>query len=218
MNVLRFLGASDQRAAEHHLREARRSVDAASLAELQAFDENMHVMLLLIEGTWAALCGDRARHESTTGAAIALADADGRPFPRAVARSIAAVSASYLPDPAYGGELARHAAEVNDRYGFSSLATVTGCISAWASAHESRAWDESAREIEDSLNELASAGRLGSSSTLSLLLADLHVIGGRVDEAERILDGASNDPGPYQDLFVAHVVERRRRLLRETGA
>ena len=75
-------------------------------ADLAAFDEHLHVMLLLIEGYWAALTGDR----SATGAApaaVALADADGRPFPRAVARTLGVACPSTSRTPRFVRDLAR---------------------------------------------------------------------------------------------------------------
>lgn len=209
MNVMRYLGEGDQGRAEEQLRLARTHINAAPLEEVQAFDENLHVMLLLIEGYWAALTGDAEKHASTTGAAVALADADGRPFPRAVSRSLAAVSATYVAGPEFVGDLARDAAELNERYGFSWLATVTSSVLAWVAAHETNDWDRSASEIEDNLTAMRAAGRLGSMPTTELLLGDVYALAGRADDARRVYDGLLREPGPYQGLFQDHVARRQ---------
>jgi hypothetical protein len=208
MNVFRYLGEGDRSAAEEQLRSARAGVEAASPTEVQAFDENLHVMLLLIEGAFAALSGDAATYRSTTDAAVALADADGRPFPRALARTLAAVNATYLPAPAHGGELAQAAGELNDRYGFSSLAIVASSVAAWAAAHDTTPWEDAAREIEDNVQALLAAGRLGAKSTIRLLLADVYAIGKREEAAREVLADASREPGAYAELFAAHVGRR----------
>jgi DNA-binding SARP family transcriptional activator/DNA polymerase III delta prime subunit len=208
MNVFRYLGEGDRGAAEQQLRSARSGVEAAALTEVQAFDENLHVMLLLIEGAFAALSGDEATYRSTTDVAVALADADGRPFPRALARTLAAVNATYLPAPTHGGELAQAARKLNDRYGFSSLAIVASSVAAWAAAHDTTPWEDAAREIEDNVQALSAAGRLGAKSSIRLLLADVYAIGQREDAAREVLEDAAREPGAYRDLFVAHL-ERR---------
>ena len=77
-------------AARRRLTRARELVELAPHDTLAAYDEHLHVMLLLIESYWAALHGDAPGHRGAVDAAIALADADGRPFPRSVARTLGA--------------------------------------------------------------------------------------------------------------------------------
>ena len=99
---------------------ARRHVDAAPAAELAAYDEHLHVMLLLIEAYWAALIGDLEANRSAAAAAVALADADGRPFPRAIARTLAISGLPYLDDPMAENAVERIGAAASSQTGSGS--------------------------------------------------------------------------------------------------
>jgi hypothetical protein len=206
------LDEDDRDAALAHLRTARRHVEAAPAAELAAFDEHLHVMLLLIEGYWAAMTGDEARHRSTTDAAVALADADGRPFPRAVARTLAAASGPYVADPRFVHELAGQALDLAHRFGFGWLATIAACVHGWADAHLHGTTAEAARTIEGRLADIVAAGRRGNEAVLLLLLADVYALERRTDAARDALRRARLRPGPYRGLFVDLVDRRLARL------
>jgi DNA-binding SARP family transcriptional activator len=206
--VLADLHRDDRAAAYRQLEQARMHVEAAPSEALAAYDEHLHVMLLLIEGYWAALHEDIAAHRDAVGAAIALADADGRPFPRAVARTLGVATAPYLGDPASSRDLAASALEMAGRFGFGWLETLAGCFSAWAEAHAGGSADEAAELITRLLHQLTEAGRGGNLSLLNLLLADVRLVQGRPDEARSALLAARARPGPYRGLMV-DLIDRR---------
>ena len=212
LSVFSALHADDRIRARTHLRTARSHVDAAPQAELAAYDEHLHVMLLLIEGTWAALTGDQDGYRSAATAAVALADADGRPFPRGVARTLAAAIAPYLPDVPFAADLARQSADLNRRFGFAWLSSVGACVSVWADALASRPSDTDVQANEAQLADVRAAGRLGNEGLLLILLADLYGAQERFDAAREALVLARANPGPYRGLVVDVLDARLRDL------
>jgi DNA-binding SARP family transcriptional activator/DNA polymerase III delta prime subunit len=216
-SIFSALDRDDRDRAQVHLHTARRHIEAASPAELAAFDEHLHVMLLLIEGFWAALTGDQAGYRSTTDAAVALADADGRPFPRAVARTLGASSGPYLPDVTRVHDLARQALDLDQRFQFGWLASIAGCLYQWADAYVNGTSADAVRTAEALLAEVLDAGHLGNESILALLLADGLVLEGRIDQARTALLRARRNPGPYRAMVVEVVDGRLARLAREEG-
>jgi hypothetical protein len=207
-SIFSALHSDDRSRARGHLSAAREHVEAAPPSDLAAYDEHLHVMLLLIEGYWAALTGDPATFRAATGAAVALADADGRPFPRAVARTLGAASGPYLGDAGYVWELSREALELDVRFHFNWLASIARCLNCWGSAHDGGPVTQAQRTIEELLGRIEAAGRRGNRSTLLLLLADLYALEGRPDAAREALLRARATPGPYAGLVVDLVDER----------
>ena len=210
MAIFERLADGDEEGAQRELRHARSHVDAAPPEELAAYDEHLHVMLLLIEGYWAALVGDLEANRAATSAAVALADADGRPFPRAIARSLAISGLPYLDDPMaeHAVERIGDAVEFANRFGFGWLAWSSGAFQAWADALSGGDPDEAARSIEQFLTDLAAANRHGNDSITYLQLADVKIRLGRRDEAEAALRQAIRRPGPYRNM-VTRIYERR---------
>ncbi|MEV6492523.1 hypothetical protein AB0M20_28470, partial [Actinoplanes sp. NPDC051633] len=198
--IFAALAEDDRDRAYEHLRAARGHVEAAPAAELAAFDEHLHVMLLLIEGYWAALHGDREAYRSAAGAAVALADADGRPFPRAVARTLGAACGPYLSDVSFAGDLARRALELDRRFRFGWLESIAAWVRAWAAGD--------AANLEAGMARIIEAGHLGNESVLSLMLADVHRRDGRPEAAREALLRARRNPGPYRGLIVDLVDKR----------
>ncbi len=196
------LHRDDRERAQTHLRTARRHVDAAPAADLAAFDEHLHVMMLVIEGAWAAFTGDLSRYRAATDAAVALADADGRPFPRAVARTLGATSGPYLRDVAFAHDLAQRALDLSARFRFGWLASVAACVHGWAGAHRQGATANAVGVMEALLAEIVPAGRSGTESIVLLMLADAYALDGRIDDARAALLRARQNPGPYRGLVV----------------
>jgi hypothetical protein len=197
----------DREGAFAQLRRARELITRAPAADVVAFDENLHVMLHLIEGYWAALIGDSEWHRSSTEMAIALADADGRPFPRAVSRTLSAASAAYLGDVPTALEVVASALEMNRRFGFAWLAIVAESVEAWAVGRDREPLDAAAA-IESTLDTLAAADRHGNQSIMSLMAADLYARAGEEERARSKLEHALRVPGPYQGMMT-DVIERR---------
>jgi hypothetical protein len=131
-----------------------------------------------------------------------LADADGRPFPRAVARTLAATSGPYLRDVEFAHDLAGQALDLNHRFRFGWLDSVAACVHGWADAHLSGATADAVRAMEALLAEIVPAGRSGIESIVLLMLADAYALDGRVDEARTALLGARQNPGPYRGMIV----------------
>ena len=208
MNMFADLAEGDRAAAWDHLQEARAYVEAAAEEALARFDEHLHVSLLLTQGYWAALCGDDAAHRSSTNAAIALADADGRPFPRAVARTMSAVSATYVRDTDLAHALSTQALDLDERFGFGWLKTLAASVYDWAAGSGGDDTADATASIEETLDEMVAAGHRGTQSTILLMLADVHRLAGRTDEARSALLQARESPGPYRGLFV-DLVDRR---------
>ena len=75
-------------------------------------------------------------------------------------------------------------------------------------------WDEAERELERSLREY---GRLGSPRPLSALaaLADLRIRQGRLEEAERLLEGLEDRPGALGPVVRLHLARGHTDLCRE---
>lgn len=209
--ILAALDRDDRASAGHRLAEARRHVEAAPTETLAAYDEHLHVMLLLIEASGAALSQDADGHDAAVGAAIALADADGRPFPRTVARALGVASAAYLLDikeAATYAEWARTARDMAERFSFRWLATLAGCLTGWAEARLGGDIDEAALLIEQTMDDLIAAGRRGNLAPLNLMLADLRMQQGERDKARQALLAAHAEPSAYRGLVV-DVVEQK---------
>jgi DNA-binding SARP family transcriptional activator len=194
--------------ARDHLRTARTFADAADNAELAAFDEHLNVFLFLVEGTVAALDGDATGHRASVEAAIALADANGRPFPRALARTLATTTATYLPNASYVQQLADEALELSRRFGFTWLETAARSASAYAGAQLGDDPSSGIPVLQEVLDYLSGSGRVGNASTLLLMLAELQHRAGRLEESRASLVAARANPGPYQGLL-AELVDRR---------
>ena len=166
-------------------------------------------MLLLIEGYWAALHDDLAGYRSATEAAIALAEADGRPFPRAVARTLAAVAAApYLYDPAYVHEYASAALDLDNRFGYAWLGAVAEATDAYATGLLRGTPADAVETLTTMLESVEAAGRRGNVGVLLLMLADLYAADGRDDDARTALHRAREEPGPYQGLVI-DVIDRK---------
>ena len=207
MSIFSHLADDDRHGAQAHLHRAHALITAAPASEVAAFPENLLVMLYLIEGYWAALSGDTGAHRAAAEMAIALADADGRPFPRAVARTLAGASAAYLGDQQFGREVAAPALDLDRRFGYGWLMTVAACVDAWAhDGHGDPA--EAARMIQSELDKMLAADRHGNESLLSLMAADLYSQSGHPSLARITLERAREVPGPYQGPMV-DVIDRR---------
>jgi tetratricopeptide (TPR) repeat protein len=217
MAILSHVGLGAEAGGEMELRRALKHVDAAAPAELAAYDEHLHVMLLLIEAYWAALVGDLQANRAAASAAVALADADGRPFPRAISRSLAIAGLPYLEDPMAEDAVERIGAAVRfaNRYGFGLLAWSSGAFQAWVVALSgSGDAEESARALEQSIEDLRAVGRHGNVSITHCLLADVKLTLGRPEEAKAALRGAIERPGPYRSM-VTRIYARRLAQLEE---
>jgi DNA-binding SARP family transcriptional activator/tetratricopeptide (TPR) repeat protein len=214
MAVFAHLADGDETGAEEELRHARRHVDAAAPAQLAAYDEHLHVMLLLIEGYWAALVGDLQANRAAASAAVALADADGRPFPRAIARTLAIAGLPYLDDPMAENAVERVGAAVRlaNRFGFGWLARSSGVFQAWADALSGGDAAEAARSIEQFIDDLRAFNRHGNVSISLLQLADVKVQMGRREEARSALRSAIERPGPYRSMVARIYVKRLAQL------
>lgn len=212
MGFFRSLAAGTTETARQQLKEAQRSVESATVQQVQDFDENLHVMAYVLEAYVAALSGDEAGHRSAAGVAIALADADGRPFVRAVARTLAAASGPYVATPSVVSVLAADALALNRRFGFGWLSTVARSVQIWAEALMGRGPADGVDQLRLTLESLASSGRAGSRCSFLLWIADILASRGDVDQSRDLLRQAQQDPGPYQQLMVSLVDRRLRRL------
>ena len=166
-------------------------------------------MLLLIEGYWAALHDDLTGHRSATEAAVALAEADGRPFPRAVARTLAAVAAApYLSDPALRPRVRLAALDLDTRFGYAWLGAVAEATDAYATALLGGTPADAVETLTTMLESVEAAGRRGNVGVLLLMLADLLAADGRKDDARHALRRAREEPGPYDGLVI-DVIDRK---------
>jgi len=205
MNIFPQLATDDRDAARRHLERAKQYAEAADPVDLAAYDENLHVMVLAVEARWAALTGDLETHGSCVSAAIGLADADGRPFARAFARSLGASSAPQVALPADVRDLAADALEVSTRFGYQWLAGMARVVLEWAEAHLHGAAASPASNIESTLTYLADHGRHGSDFWLRLLLSDLYLLDGRDQDAREVFEAVRDNPGFYGRLVVDYV-------------
>lgn len=196
--------------ARDELRAARAAMDRTPNRELAAFDEHLGVMVLMSEGYFAALDGDSTGHRAAAESAIALADADGRPFPRAIARTLAATSAVFLPDAGYVQQRAAEALELSTRFGFGWLESSARCAAACADARLGGDTAAATRQISDILTQHRDTGRVGTLSAVLVMLAEVHRAAGRLDEARVCLHQARAQLGPHRGLMDDHL---RRRLL-----
>lgn len=210
--IFSALDAEDREAAQSYLQRARRHVEAAPAADLAAFDEHLYAMLLVIEGYWAALTGNLDDYRSDANAAVAIADADGRPFPRAVARTLAAIAGVYVSDVDYVADLARQALDLDQRFGFGWLASIAEHTLVWADAHREPPSAEAVAELSAHVSDVIAEGHRGNASIMLTLLADVYVLCGRLEDAQAAYGRALADPGPYRGLASDVVVERLRTL------
>ena len=165
-------------------------------------------MVCMIDAAWAGLLGDTDSQRAAIEAAVALADADGRPFPRAVARSLGAATGAYSNDPVYFGELATQALEMDHRFGFGWLATVAESIRDWSSALQGHADPDIVSALKSRRDQIVASGRNATDSIMLLMLGDVHAAHGRVDDAREAFLLARTHPGPYRGLEV-DLVDRR---------
>jgi hypothetical protein len=170
-------------------------------------------MYHLIEGAWFGMHGDGAAHQRSVEAAVALADADGRPFPRAVARTLGAAQGLYSPGQDYFRHLAAPALDLDLRFGFGWLATVAECVHDWSEALAGHAGGQTVVTLDARLEDMLRAGRRGTASTMLALLGDVHAALGDADLARQTYLRARQDPGPYRELFVG-LVDRKLAALR----
>ena len=210
MNTYGCLALGDRAAARAHLDGARAHLDVASDAAVAAFEVPPLLSVLLTEGYWAAMTGDRETYRSAVDGSIALADADGRPFTRAVARTMAAISAPYLEDVQLAGTLASQALDLDRHFGFGWLETLAASVESWVTARRGDNLVDAARRLEATLDTMIAGQRRSTQSTILLMLADVYGLAGRTDEARAALVRARERPGPYQGLFV-DLVDRRLR-------
>jgi hypothetical protein len=208
MAIFDALSSGDREAAHGHLTRAGALLEAATAAEKAAYEENLHVMYHLIEGAWFGLQGNGDAHQRAVEAAVALADADGRPFPRAVARALGAAQAQYSPCHGYFQDLAAPALELSLRFGFGWLTMLAESVHDWSEALAGRAGDQTLAGLEARLEDIVRGGRNGTASTMLVLLGDVHAALGDRDLARESYLQARRSPGPYHGLFVG-LVERR---------
>jgi hypothetical protein len=204
--------AAEVAAARDELRAARAAADRAPNDELATFDGHLNVLLLIHESYVAALDGDAAGHRSAAESAIALADADGRHFPRAVARTLAATTAIFLRDPGYARQRASDALELSARFGFGWLEMTARCAAASAAAQLGGDTAVATREITEIVAQHREAGRVGNLFALFVMLAEVHRAAGQLDEARSCLQRARAHPGPFRALMVDHLDRRLREL------
>ena len=208
MAIFDALSRDDREEAHRHLTRAGQLIEAATAAETAAYDENLHVMYHLIEGAWFGMQGDGDAHQRAVEAAVALADADGRPFPRAVARALGAAQALYSPGHDYLQALAVPALDLGVRFGFGWLITVAGSVHDWSEALAGRERTRTVAALEARLEDMMRGGRNGTRSTILALLGDVHAAQGDAHLARETYLQARQDPGPYRQLFV-DLVDRR---------
>ena len=208
MAVFDALSSDDRDRAHGHLVRARALVEAATAAETASYEENLHVMYHLIEGAWFGLHGDGDAHQRAVEAAVALADADGRPFPRAVARALGAAQAQYSPCHDYFKDLAAPALDLGLRFGFGWLSMLAESVHDWSEALAGRAGDRTLAGLETRLQDIVREGRNGTASTMLVLLGDVHAARGDRDVAHERYLQARQTPGPYHGLFV-DLIDRR---------
>ena len=208
MCIFGALSSGDRETAYSHLTRARELIEAAPAAATAAYDENLHVMYHLVEGAWFGMQGDGDAHQRAVEAAVALADADGRPFPRAVARTLGAAQGPYSPNHNYFRHLATPALDLDLRFGFGWLATVAECIHDWSELLAGRAGTDTVAALESRLEDMLRGGRNGTHSTMLVLLGDVHAAQGDADLARETFMRARQTPGPYRELFV-DLLDRR---------
>jgi len=213
MAVFDALSTDDRERARTHLTRARDLLLDTTATETAAYDENLHVMYHLIEGAWFGMHGDGAAHQRSVEAAVALADADGRPFPRAVARTLGAAQGLYSPGHDYFRHLAAPALDLDLRFGFGWLATVAECVHDWSEALVGHAGAQTVVTLDARLEDMLRAGRKGTASTMLALLGDVHATLGDPDLARQTYLRARQDPGPYRELFVG-LIDRKLAALR----
>lgn len=208
MCIFAALSSDDRKTAYSHLTRAREHIEAAPAEGTAAYDENLRVMYHLIEGAWFGMQGDGDAHQRAVEAAVALADADGRPFPRAVARTLGAAQGPYSPHHDYFKDLAVPALELDLRFGFGWLATVAGCVHDWSESLSGRTGAGTVAALESRLEDMLRGGRNGTHSTMLVMLGDVHAAQGNADLARETFMRARQTPGPYRELFV-DLLDRR---------
>jgi tetratricopeptide (TPR) repeat protein len=202
-----FDDADGELAGREALRRARAAADEATPEELAAFPENLDVMIALTETQVAIFVGDPASR-STLQVALTRAERDGRPFPRAVARSFVAMDSAFLGDSAQTLELATSALGLAEQYEFQWLEILATVSHAWASAQLGEDPKEQARRIRDAQERYERAGQLGAEAQVLVLLADTLILDGQQEEARACLLRACTVPTGYACLLRPHI-ERR---------
>lgn len=194
--------------ATMHLRAARAAVDSVARVELATVDEHLDLMLLLVEGHLAALQGDLEAHRRCTAAATALAEADGRPFPRAMATTLSAMTASLVAPPELVAPLAERAVQLSQRFGFEWLNTLAVIVLRWTEAHLRPATVDQVASVTEQLEDLRGRGHHGNATVVEVLLADVKAQVGDVEGAKSSLQPLLEQPGAYGQAMVAFVTRR----------
>lgn len=199
-----FSRPGDMSSAMAHLASARVAADRSDPQQLATFPENLGVMLLLIEAHAAAFLGDE-RAAALNEEAIALADSDGRSFPRAMSRTFAAVSSVLIPSPDRALAHADGALRLCQEFGFHWLALLTSSAHAWAGAHLGESPLPHARTLASAVAEIRASGRHGSASHVLLMQAQVLRLTGDVTGARQTLVEARAVPGAYAGLMLRRI-------------
>jgi tetratricopeptide (TPR) repeat protein len=189
------------------LQRAKAAAQAAPAGSLAAFPEHLEVVLLLTEAEAAAFLGD-PRAAALNDEAIALADAAGRPLPRALAYTVAAVNCALLPDAAGTRRYARKAREIDEELGFAFLARVAEYTEAWAEASLGADPGVQIQRIQQVIDFFRQAGDAPSEAHANLLLADVLLMRGDTEEALNHWNRVRESPGPYA-CIMQHYVEQK---------
>jgi hypothetical protein len=207
MSFRHFRRPNGRHEGTEELKLARAAADRAPREELAAFPEHLDMILLLTEAQIAGFRGDPQAH-LLNDRAVALADEGGRPFSRAVARTLAATSSSFVPDAPRALAHANAALELTDYYHFEWLARLATNAHAWASAQLGADPAEQAARIRDSLELFRSTGHHASEPMAFLLLADVLVLARDLDGARECLLRVQQQPGPHADFVLSRAEQQ----------
>jgi hypothetical protein len=189
------------------LQRAKAAAQAAPAGSLAAFPEHLEVVLLLTEAEAAAFLGD-PRAAALNDEAIALADAAGRPLPRALAYTVAAVNCALLSDAVGTLRYARDARRIDEELGFAFLARVAEYTEAWAQAHLGEDPGVQAQRIQEVIDVFRQAGDAPSEAHANLLLADVLLLRGDEGRAIDHLNRVREAPGPYAYIMLQYVEQK----------
>jgi hypothetical protein len=192
-----------------HLDVAARLIEEVAVGELAAYDLNLAAVVLSTQAHVAAMRGRHDDQRTAARRAVAVAETDGRPVTRAMARTLAAQSAALAGvSPKEVRLLVDDAREIDDRYGYTYLSSQASILDTWVRAHLDGSPAELAAELERKVDDVVDAGLGGSTAVVLCMLGDVRVRAGDMEGARAAYGRARADPGPYRQLMV-DLLDRR---------
>ena len=184
-------------------------VEKASATDLASYDLNVAAMVHLARAYVAAFGGDVEGQRAAARHAVTVADADGRPSARAMARTLAAQTAALAGAPVEEVRLlVDDARQVDDHYGYAYLSEQVSIFEVWVRAHAEGVTPEDVAALDSVVHRVVEKGVGGTEAIGLCLLGDVRTLAGDARGARQAYLEARAVPGANGQLMVAYLDRR----------